>query len=477
MTATPPVPPNPYLVGAFAPQAQEITAHDLTVLEGEIPRELRGMFVRNGANPRFAPPGRYHWFDGDAMVHGVHLEDGRASYANRFVRSRDFLAEDAAGRALWGGILDPIPPENRDHPDKDTANTDLVWHNGRLLATWWLGGEPVALAVPSLDTVGPYSYEGRLGCGLASHPKVDPRTGELVFFDYSPYRAPYLTYGVASADGSRITTTPIELPGPRLLHDIAITQHFTIFLDFPMFWDMGGLASGRRRVGFDAERPSRFGIVPRHGTNADVRWFEAPPCYCYHTINAWEDGDVVELLACRIENPLPRTRESDGKIPRLFFLELNPFLTRWRFDLKTGAVSEERLDDRPTEFPRMNNQQLGVKTRYSYNPSIAESSELLFDGVIQYDTERGTSAHHRWGAGRFGGEVVFAPRSGATDENDGWLVTFVHDTHTELSELVVLDARDVGAAKPVARLHIPQRVPIGFHAWWVRGEDMDHAAT
>jgi carotenoid cleavage dioxygenase len=330
--------------------------------------------------------------------------------------------------------------------------------------------------VPSLDTVGPYSYESRLGCGLASHPKVDPRTGELVFFDYSPYRAPYLTYGVASADGRSVTTTPIELPGPRLLHDIAITEHHTIFLDFPMLWELDRLASGRRRVGFDTRLPSRFGIVPRHGTNADVRWFEAPPCYAYHTINAWEDGDSIELIACRIENPLPSTLEPDGKIPRLFFLELNPFLTRWRFDLTTGAVTEERLDDRPTEFPRMNNQLLGQRTSISYNPSIAQASELLFDGVIKYDLARGTSDHHRYGAGRFGGEVVFAPRAGGTAEDDGWLVTFVHDSATELSELVILDAKDV-AGKPAARIHIPQRVPIGFHAWWVRGEDLDHAAS
>ncbi len=467
---------NPYLSGPFAPQSQEITAYDLRTIEGEVPRELRGMFVRNGTNPRFPPPGRYHWFDGDAMIHGVRLEEGRASYVNRFVRTRAFLEEEAAGRALWGGILDPIPPERRAAPDKDTANTDLVWHNGRLLATWWLGGEPYAIEVPSLDTVGTYDYGGRLTCGLASHPKLDPRTGELVFFDYSPYRAPYLTYGVASADGSRVTTTPIELPGPRLLHDIAITERYTIFLDFPMLWDTSRLESGRRRVGFDSNLPSRFGIVPRHGTNADVRWFEAPPCYAYHTINAFEDGDVIELTACRIENPLPQTPEGDGKIPRLFFLELNPFLTRWRFDLRSGAVSEERLDDRPTEFPRMNNLRLGARSSISYNPSIAEASELYFDGVIKYDLARGTSDHHRYGAGRFGGEVVFAPRSGGVDEDDGWLVTFVHDTTTELSELVILDARDV-AGKPVARLHVPQRVPIGFHAWWIRGEDLDARAA
>ncbi len=231
MNAPIPASVNPYLSGPFAPQPQEIAAHDLLAVEGEIPRELRGMFVRNGANPRFAPPGRYHWFDGDGMIHGVHIEDGRASYVNRFVRTRALAEEEGAGHALWGGILDPIPPERRTAPDKDTANTDLVWHDGRLLATWWLGGVPYELAVPSLDTVGPYSYGGRLGCGLASHPKHDPRTGELIFFDYSPYRAPYLTYGVASADGTRITTTPIELPGPRLLHDIAITERYTLFLD------------------------------------------------------------------------------------------------------------------------------------------------------------------------------------------------------------------------------------------------------
>ena len=473
MTSTT-APRAPYLAGNYASQLEEIAAHDLPVA-GRLPGDLSGIFTRNGSNPRFEPKGRYHWFDGDGMIHAVHFEAGQATYRNRFVRTRALAAEVEAGEALWTGIEERPDLANPRGPYKDTANTDLVFHAGQLLALWWLGGKPHVVSLPSLETTGIQKYGGALGKGMCAHPKVDPRTGEMMFIDYG-LLPPFLTYGVVSPEGKVVHKTPIDLPGPRLQHDIAITDRYTVLLDLPMYFDPEMLASGRTVPRFYRDQASRFGILPRRGTNADVRWFEAGPCYVYHTVNAWEDGDEVVLLGCKIENPLsgdPRNpRASDGReAPSIGMLRLDPVLHRWRFNLATGAVNEEALDDVYTEFPRMDNRALGRKSRYSYHQRVVSGPSLLFDGVIKYDVERGTSAVHAYPAGWYGGETAFCPRDGSTAEDDGYLCTFVVEEATGASELVVLDAKDVGR-DPIARVKIPHRVPTGYHSWWVTAADV-----
>jgi carotenoid cleavage dioxygenase-like enzyme len=459
---------SPYLEGVFAPIENEIDAQCTVV--GDLPHDLAGVFVRNGSNPMFTPKGRYHWFDGDGMLHALHLENGRATYRNRYVRTRALAAEQSAGEALWTGINERPDFSKPGGPFKDTANTDLVFHAGRLLALWWLGGPCYQVALPSLDTVGEYDFGGTLSTGLTAHPKLDPETGELMVFDYSVL-PPYLTYSVMSADGQMVHHTDIDLPGPRLLHDLAITARHTIFLDFPLMWDPELLARGKTKVAFRTDMPARFGILGRHAEGDAIKWFEAESCYMYHTINAWESGDEVVLVGCRIENPLAES-VGDEVVPNIDVLRLQPYLHEWRFNLVTGAVRERALDDVMTEFPRMNNAHLGRKTRFSYNPRIAPEPTLLFDGFIKYDTEAGTSTVHEYGDGRFGGETVFAPRTGAKSEADGYVLTFVTEAGTGASEAIIVDAQRVEDG-PVARIRIPQRVPIGYHAWWVGAADLD----
>jgi carotenoid cleavage dioxygenase-like enzyme len=467
---------EPYLGGNYAPQLDEITARDLRVI-GRLPDDLVGIYVRNGSNPRFAPKGRYHWFDGDGMLHAVHFEAGRAVYRNRFVRTRGLSAELEAGGPLWTGLAEPPDFANPRGPFKDTANTDLVYHAGQLLALWWLGGKPYVVALPSLETQGIQKYDGKLGKGMCAHPKVDPRTGEMMFIDYGPL-PPFLTYGVIGADGKLVHKTAIDLPGPRLQHDIAITERFTVLMDLPMYFDPDRLAEGRTVPRFFRDQPSRFGIIPRFGTNRDVRWFEAPAGYIYHTVNAWEQGERIVLVGCKIANPLardPSNPPSPKTLPSIGLLQLEPVLTRWTFDLVTGATREEQLDDVLAEFPRMDNRALGRRTRYSYHQRVVAAPTLLFDGVIKYDLERGRSEAHAYPRGWYGGETAFCPRLGASGgddgEDDGYLCTFVTEEATGASELYILDARNI-AAEPLARIPIPQRVPTGYHTWWVSVDDL-----
>jgi carotenoid cleavage dioxygenase-like enzyme len=389
----------------------------------------------------------------------VRISNGKATYRNRYVQTKGWKIEHEAGKALWSGILEPSQKDNPDGFYKNTANTALTWHAGQLLALWE-GGAPHVIKIPDLDTIGEYTYNGKLKSAFTAHPKVDPVTGEMMFFGYS-FAPPYLQYSVVSASGELLRTVPIDLPMGVMMHDFAITENYTIFMDLPLTFSPQRAQKGEPAIMFERQRPSRFGIVPRHGDNSNVRWFESPPCFVFHTLNAYEEGDEVVLIACRMNSTtifgLPQDTHADpqGNIPRLY---------QWRFNLVTGAVREEMLDDVPTEFPRVNENFLGRQTRYGYALKMGE-------GLIKYDFSNGKSQTHEFGKGRSGGEAVFAPRPDATTEDEGWLITFVHDTREDTSELVVVNAQDVNA-EPVARVLIPQRVPYGFHGAWVSEEQL-----
>lgn len=462
---------HPYLEGVHRPVVGERSDADLPVV-GRIPDELRGTFARNSGNPRFPPEGRHHWFDGDGMVHGLRFEGGRASYTNRWIRTPGLAAEEAAGHALWRGILEPMDLRNPLGPVKDTANTDLTWWNGRLVATWWLSGMPQELSLPGLETVGPVNF-GQLRGGafnetVAAHPKVDPRTGELVFFGYNIVKRPYYHYGVAGADGTLLRYEAVDLPRAHVPHDIAITERFSILLDLPLGWDTRALAAGKRKIGFDRSLPARFGILPRLGHAADIRWFEAESCYVYHTVVAWEEGDTVHLIGCRIADPIPATIPDSPAMARLDNILLLPLLHAWSFNLITGAVTERCLDDVPSEFPRINDQYQGRRARWSWTPRVAPQDTLAFDAVRKLDLWTGRTETHEWPQGWLSGECVFAPRPGAQDEDDGWLVTILSNPALGKSEAVVLDGKDP-SGPAVARVALPWMVPTGFHAEWCPG--------
>jgi len=462
---------NIFLQGVFAPVSREITADDLEV-EGAIPRDLFGVYLRNGPNPIFQPRGRYHWFDGDGMIHAIEFCDGKATYRNRWIETEGFMAEQTAGRAIWPGLMDKPDPKaprgaGSDGWLKDTANTDLVFYNRRALALWYQCGTPYRVDPRTLRTQGVETFGGGLRRTVSAHAKVDPATGELLFFDYAT-RPPFMTYNVASPAGELIHHVPIELHGPRLPHDMAFTPRYSILMDLPLFWDPDLLARGIHKVTYFPDLPSRFAIIPRMGSSADVRWFEAPPCYIYHVVNAWEDGEEIVMDACRVLSPEPTAVREEGGLARMkAFLRLEAELHRWRFNLADGATREERLDDRRVEWPTIHRGRMGRRTRYAYMSLVPR-----FEGLVKYDLERNTTSKFLFGPGRTANECPFAPRVGARDEDDGYVVAFVADANAgDSGEVSIFDAKNIEAG-PVARVRIPQRVPVGFHALWIPGEQL-----
>lgn len=461
-------PDNPFLQGNWTPVREEITANNLKIV-GKLPTDLEGMFVRNGPNLQFPPKQNYHLFEGDGMIHGVRLRDGKASYRNRWVRTAAWKEENKANKALYSSILDPIDFTflakqllAGKSPFPNRANTALIWHHGKLLALWE-GGAPYEIKVPGMETVGEYNFGGALKHPCTAHPKVDPKTGEMMFHAYSPAPIPpFLIYSVADRQGKIVHTTSIKLPRPVMMHDLAITENSTLFFDAPYVMNMAGAMRGQPPFKWDPKFGARIGVLPRHATGDKVRWFEIEPCFLFHVFNAFEDGDEVNLYGCRYPkfpdfinlNP-PAANDKGAGGPE----GGAPIPYRWRLNLKTGKTTEGALDEFDCEFPRVDDQLAGTKTRYGYGLS----SETA---LVKFDFVKDRNERHDFGKGRETGEGVFVPKKDGKDEDDGYLISFVYDHAEQRSELAIIDCR-VFKKAVIARIQIPQRVPQGFHGMWL----------
>lgn len=461
---------NPYLRGIHAPICRELEASPLPV-RGELPRDLSGAYVRNGPNPVFAPRNLYHWFDGDGMLHALTLRDGRASYRCRWIETRGLAEERRAGRSLWPGVMGPYDWSAPRPPLKDTANTDVVWHGGALLALWYLCGEPYRCDPLTLATLGTDDFGGRRSHSVSAHPKVDPRTGELVYFTLSDYEPPYMRYGVVSREGELVHEIPVELPGARAPHDITITEHFSILHDFPFFHDPALAKShGVRVARFHRELPTRFGVVPRRGRTEQVLWFEFEPGYVLHMVNAWEDGDWITMDGCFQPDPSTRRNPAEGVLAGMLgYLRIRAHLHRWRMNLRTGETREQALDDLNVEFPLPDTELFGVRSRYSYHQYLPPDMQTVeFRALVKYDHESGAARRYDYEPGWFASESPFAGRPGARSEDDGFVLTFATEAASGRSECWIFSALEIERG-PIARIELPARVPTGFHAKWIPG--------
>ena len=430
-----------HLRGNYAPVHEELTAFDLPV-RGAIPPELRGLYLRNGPNPKSGSSP--HWFTGDGMVHGVRLENGRAAwYRNRWVRTR--MLEDPS--------LSFVSPDGVVDRTIGVANTNVIGHAGRIFALVE-SGFPTELG-RELETVGVCDFDGRLTTAFTAHPKLCPKTGELHFFGYG-FFPPFLTYHVLDTRGRLARSLEIPVKGATMVHDFAITERHVIFMDLPVVFDLEiALADTGFPYHWSDDYGARLGVMPRDGGVADLRWYEIEPCYVFHPWNAFEDADGRIVLDV-------------ARYPELWRETANKFDTavahRFTLDPKSGRVREQQLDERAIEFPRVDDRRGGTRHRYGYAVAAVGGADEGFRGLLKYDLEKGGSVEHDFGPGRATGEGVFVPAGRGEDE--GYVLSFVYDAETNGSVLAILDAHDF-AKPPLATVALPQRVPFGFHGNWV----------
>jgi carotenoid cleavage dioxygenase-like enzyme len=432
--------------GNYRPVTEEVTETNLKV-EGSIPPELSGLYVRNGTNESSGIS--EHFFGGDGMLHGVRIEKGEAKwYRNRYVDTPIYRKETGTFSA----------PK----PEDTTSAVSLIYHADKLLS---LGefGLPYEIDPSDLSTKGVFTYDNKLAGNMTAHPRIDPVTGELIFFGYN-VTSPYLTYYRADAAGNMVQKEDIVTTGPSMIHDFAVTKNYVVFMDMPVRFSWWKVAMGEGLpFGWDDSAACRFGVMPRTGSNKDVKWFDIPPCFIFHVMNSFEQGDEVVMDAARYDKLWVKD-SSDFFHPA--------YLTRFTMNLATGKASVEKIHDQPMEFPQVDRRLWTNDYRYGYSLITDEATthgEMVSEaaaGFRKYDVTTGEVQDHLLPEQYAPNEAIFIAASDSSGEDEGYLVSFVYDKNTETTALWILDATNV-AADPIAKIQLPVRVPQGFHGLWV----------
>ncbi|MEM9475728.1 MAG: carotenoid oxygenase family protein [Pseudomonadota bacterium] len=430
----------------FSPVQTEITSEKLEV-DGQIPPELSGLYVRNGPNTAGPTGPHQHYFSGDGMLHGVHIENGQAKwYRNRFVRSGD------VPKRL--GVPDPGGPVTN---NLDVSpNTNVVEFAGKLYATIEAGVSMVEIT-RELETVARSNLNGVLEHGFTGHHKIDPVDHDIHAVTYASKIGANALYQRLAPDGRLLNRITVPLSGMTQIHDMSITKNYAIIFDLSVVFSPWALLKSTLPIKWDGNKDARVGVIPKGGNADDVRWFDLAPCYAYHAMNAYETegGDVIIDVS-----RYARASQKDMYGP---LGDTEPTIDRWTLPMAGAATEaiEERVFGLPLDFPKISP---GVEGRaYRFGYAVEASLDPSFDRAAKLDFQTGEVQYQSFDDG-MSSEMTFVPRGPAEDE--GWLMGFVYQPNLERSRLVILDAQRF-KDDPVASIWIPdQYVPIGTHGGW-----------
>ncbi len=440
--------------------------YGIEAVEGAIPDELAGTLYRNGPGRWQDHTGRplHHLFDGDGMISAFTIGAGAVHYRNRYVRTQHFqgksgtrhMGTDATGG--WLANIGRLPP--------NLANTNVVEHAGHLYALWE-GGPPHEVDPDTLETRGLRRFGGELRWigSYSAHPCFCPSSGDMFNFGVEFIPAPHLRVYRTDRRGRLKHYRSVSLPYVAMVHDFAITERYLVFLISPIIPDSIPIALGLRAFGdgmkYRPERGSSFILIPRDG--GEVRRIEHEAVLQFHLSNAYDDrGDVIvdaityhggELLDCIARF---RTTPMD---------RVSSEFTRFRIT-GGGRVMREQLSDRTCEFPRHHPDREGRPHRWSYF-NTKHNLGTLYDGISKLDlADNSQTTYVAETVGNSFCEPVFAPRPGASDEDDGWLLSVEYQVEEHTSRLVVLDAKDLEGG-PIATAQLTHHIPQGFHGDFV----------
>jgi carotenoid cleavage dioxygenase len=454
-----PFPSLPVLQGAFEPWPCEGEIYDL-VVEGTVPADLRGTFYRNGPNPQFVLNEQHHHFDGDGMIHAFEFSDQAIRYYNKWVRTERFALERAAGRSLFGGMVNRWQDPSVKGRSGNVANTNVIWHAGRLLALFE-AGLPIEIDPLTLETIGPWTFNGALDRPMTAHPKIDPVTGDLLFYSYVFGASRELVFYRANNQGTIIEKRVIPTPYISMIHDFAMTENFVIFPVFPLTIDMEKARKGEPPIAWQPQLGTHFIFVPRNG-DQDIQIFETDACFAFHFMNAYECGTQVVLDGIVIDSIPDDAKPFQGETD-----DFPTCLMRWQIDMQTHSVRAVKRDTTRGEMPRIDERFLGKQYRHGYFAGQLDPAKpgSVWNAVIHYDHETEKKKVFAVSSRDVLNEPVFvAKASGA--EGEGYILTLRYNSDYDRSDLLILDAMEVDKS-PLATVKMPHRVPFGFHGVWV----------
>jgi carotenoid cleavage dioxygenase-like enzyme len=463
-------PDIPLYQGWGAPHRAESDIRDLEVVQGAIPEGLNGTLYRCGPDRQYPSRSPHETFiDGEGMAHMFRIADGRVDYRNRWVHTERFELQAAARRSLFGRYRNRYTNDpSVAGKSNGTANTNIVWHAGRLLVLKE-DSRPMEVDPDTLATRGEFDYHGQLkSVSLTAHPKLDLQRNELIAFSYQAQgdaTRDFVIY-IIDADGRIVHETPFQMPYAGMVHDFAVTESHVIVPFFPLITDLAVIKAGGPYYQWHPEQPSFYAIVPRRGSSREVRWFKGPAVSAGHMMNAVTDADTVHLDLCLYDgNCFDFFPTHDGSP----FKPAPPLLTRMSFDLGTEQMTVRKLLGAPCEMPKIDDRFMGRPYRYGYmicRPPDAKAGAVGMGAIGRIDHHSGALA--TWSPGADSGvqEPIFVPRTPGAAQGDGYLLVLVNRLTQLRSDLAILDAQRLEEG-PVALVRLPTRVRSTFHGMWV----------
>ncbi len=458
----------PYLQGNYAPVEQERDIDESQLrIEGTVPANLLGAYMRDGANTAYQPNHYVYPLDGDGMIHAMYFRDGHVQYKNRWVQTSHLKTERQFNRTIYGSVgkLLPVPQEVIDaggepNPIRNTANTNIIYHGDKLLAMWE-GGFPHLLN-NDLSTVGLYDYGGALNPGdaLTAHPKVCPTTGQLVSCTQRWDSANYWVQ-IFDARGKHMQTIPVAFERKGIIHDLQITDNYIVIFYAPAFHSVEKAMKGENPFMWEPELGTRIIVIPRSGKGENIV-LETEAFFSWHYCNGFErDGKlIIDYIWI---NSIPFTQDQGTgveKQPRR--------MHRMTLDLATRRVTDEKFSDVFCEFSRVDERRMGKNYRYGFAASSNREwgDAHGYNCTGRFDFETGETSLWEFGPDANAGEPVHVPNPDSEREEDGWVMNFVYNPG-EGAFLSILSAGDFDRG-PVCKVHIPGRVPNGFHGNWMQ---------
>lgn len=450
-------------------------------VEGTLPPQIRGTLYRNG--PGLFDRGgqrKRNLLDGDGMVQAFTFTDAGVRYRNRFVRTKKYLDEQAAGQYIY-------PSWSTQAPGGFLANflgTGLLNGQAGITVYPWRGklyvfdecSLPYELDPVSLHTSGIARFGLPDGFTIyAAHAKFDPVTGEWVHFGVLYGPKPKLHITIFGPDGSLRFHRMMPMPRNVYLHDWFVSQHHVVLSLHPMeisFWSVFlGRASLLDSLSWRPERGNLVIVLERRGAAAPLL-LETEARFMWHSLNAFNDGEYIVADFVGYQNPdhfvgpdpvssaVMQGRRGKNKYPGE--------LRRYRIHMGSRKIREELLSVGGYEWPRVNELHRCYDYRFGYLTK-ARPGDFFWTMVCRIDLRTGRTETYDFGTGCYIMEPVFVPLPGRNyqpqGEEPGFLLAEGYDGETKRGFLAILRAENVGAG-PIAIVHLEHHVPFSYHGWW-----------